>query len=169
MMSGLALFVLVLTGLFAADPARAKQVAFRHASTPFFLTVPDDWSTKTIENGLEITSPSQEVMMWVQAIAPQGMDAAMDDYIAYYEKQGIETTGELQEKQSEVRGVPVTNLWIPANWKGRPTVIRFLQVYPVSDSARTKNILVGLWTSPASHARYNEDILRIMMGTVAPP
>lgn len=160
---------LALAATLLLSPAVAKQVQFRNAGAAIPLTLPDSWTSKPIKNGLEIASADSEVILWVQGIAPDRINATMDEYIAYYESQGVQPTGPLQSHDSTIQGVPVTDMTVPATWKGRPTIVQFLQVAPVSDNAAGKVILVGYWASPAGDAKYKDAVSRILAETVVRP
>ena len=160
---------IALAAALLVTPASAKQVQFKNAGPAFSLTLPDGWTSEPIKNGLQISSADSEVIVWVQGVTPDRINATMDEYIAYYESQGVQPTGPLQSNQSTIQGVPVTDMTVPATWKGKPTIVQFLQVAPVSDSSTGKVILVGYWASPQGDARYKDAVSRIMAETVVRP
>lgn len=157
---------IALVAALTFTPVLAKQVQFRNAGPALNLTLPDNWTSSAIKNGIEIASADNEVLIWIQGIAPDRLNAALDEYIAYYEGQGVRPTGPLQSNQQTIQGVPVVSMTVPATWKGKPTIVQFLQVAVVSDNTAGKMILVGYWASPEGDAKHNDAVSRLMAETV---
>ncbi|GGH25550.1 hypothetical protein GCM10007036_32750 [Alsobacter metallidurans] len=149
-----------------ASPVFAKTYTFTNAGPAFPITIPDGWKVSPSKSGIEVATPDSEIIFWVQGLAPEKVDAAMDEYIAYFKGQGVTTSEQIEKTTETVNGVSVLDMNVPAKWKGAPTVVRFFMV-GVRPGVN-KVVLLGYWASPEADKARSAEMGQILTDIARP-
>jgi hypothetical protein len=167
LISSRALRAALLAGaLLAALPASAKVYAFKHTGHETRLTMPDSWSLTPINGGIQAQTGDGEVYIWVQAMTDSNVAPLIDEYFAYYKKQGVTFTGPTTNERGVIGGVAVRLMDAPATFNGKPTIVRFTFIDPKPGA--TGGLLIGYWASPQGDAANDTDVTRFMSDLLQP-
>lgn len=157
---------LVAGALLAALPALAKVYTFKRTGQNTPITMPDNWSVTAIKSGIEVKSGDGEIYIWVQAMTDANVTPLINEYFAYYKKQGVKFTGPTNDSSSVIGGVAVRLMDAPATFEGKPTIIRFTFTEPKPGAA--SGLLIGYWASPKGDRANNADVTRFMSDLLQP-
>lgn len=125
--------------------------------------VPDNWTVTTTDRGIELASPGEEVMMWMEVFAPAEVDAVKREHAAYFQGQGVRITGPAAERRTVTNGLVTIVQEIPATYNGAPTILAY-QVYGAED-APTQLMLITYWASPEGDKTFGPQVQSILTGT----
>lgn len=139
-------FSIVGLVLAATLPVLAKTALLQSGSTTLAFQVPDSWKVSTVQRGLEIKSPDEEIFMWVEAYRRSDLDKIKAEHGKYFASQGVAMIGEPKIKAEGKAKYGLAFMDIEATWKGKPTVLRYIMVEPTDASKRS--LIVSYWASP---------------------
>jgi hypothetical protein len=157
---------LLLPAPLIIPPAAAKIVTFSGTGAGFPINLPDNWRVKTIERGLEITSPDKEIYLWVEAIDATTVDRVVQSYFDYFKQQGVITSQPIAKKKDVIGGVDVILMDIPARSKGANTIVRLLIADPRPNER--KGLFIGYWASPKGDKQHEETMGGIITDLLRP-
>jgi hypothetical protein len=153
---------LVLSVLFAfalLTPAFAKTFKVPDEGAFASITIPDSWTTKEIDKGVESQSKDDEVYFAVEATDSKGLDKTIDEAVDFLKEQGV-TVDLKTQKQSEGKingmdGVDIT-------WNGKDKEGDAIISLTILAVKKDKALLITYWASPEgtkSHAKELDEIL----------
>ena len=101
---------------FISSNCEAKSFSIGDKRPVATVTIPDSWKTETIENGIEATSPDEEISLAIEAVEIKDVEQATREGIKYFADQGVKIDPSTQ-KQSETKmsGKPAIDI----SWKGK--------------------------------------------------
>jgi hypothetical protein len=154
----------LLLALALLTPAVAKTFKLPDEGSFASITIPDDWKSKEIDNGVESQSADSEVYFAVEATDAKGMDKAIEEAIAYLKGQGV-TVDEKTMKQSEgkingMNGVDVT--WNGTDKEG-PAIVSLT----ILEAKKDKALLITYWASPEGTKKH-EKVLGGILQSIKP-
>lgn len=151
LLAGMAVAVsLVFVAPLAAGAKTAKVPGL---DRPVSVEVPDDWTVKTVERGLEVKSHDEEIFLWIESYFERDLEKVKAEHGKYFAEQGIKVTGEAKITSHSMSGYGLAFLDLPATWEDDPTVLRYIMIEP-ADAAR-KRIIVSYWASPEADKAYD--------------
>lgn len=159
---GLSVLPLVATAL----PASAKTIVFKQTGRDMPLTLPDSWTVSPIANGLEIKGDDAEVFIWVQAVKDDAFSRTIDEYFAYFKKQGVTFTAKADQKQDTIGGIAVMLMDLAATYEGKETVVRF--IISNAKAGAAKGTVIGYWASPAGDKAHDAAVTTLMSDLLKP-
>jgi len=125
--------------------------------------VPDDWTVTTTDRGVELASPGEAVMMWMEVFSPTTVESVQREHDTYFQGQGVKVTGPAVERRTVGNGIVMTVQELPATYKGTPTVLAY-QLYR-AENAPTQIMLMTYWASPERDKKYATQVQNIVTGT----
>ncbi len=160
-----ALPLMTLT-LFTNGPATAKVLTFKGAGLPFPINLPGDWRVKNIDRGVEISSPDEEVYLWVEAVTADGVERVVDEYFKYFKQQGVTTRQPIDQQKHRVGEIDLIQMDVPATYQGAETIVRF--VITEARPNETKGLFIGYWASPKGDKTHDATMSGILADIVRP-
>jgi len=142
--SARAAFCLFLLGA-AAAPVSAKDVSFSSDSSKLTFSLPDNWEAKPMKRGLEIKSSDGEVFLWIESYRKSEAEIKAE-HGKYFQSQGVAFTGEPKITAQPAQGYGLAFMDMPATWKGKPTVLRYIFIEPAN--AAKNSMMLSYWASP---------------------
>ena len=123
------------------------------------ITIPDDWKSKEIDNGVESQSADDEVYFAVEATDAKGMDKAIEEAVKYLQGQGV-TVDDKTLKQSEGKingmdGVDIT-------WKGKDKEGDAIISLTILAAKKDKALLITYWASPEGTKKHSKELGAIL-------
>ena len=151
---------LVLTALIAwATPALAKTYDLPDANPAVSVTLPNGWKPTEVDKGVEATSPDGETYVAFETATAKGMEALIDEDIAFLTRQGVEIDRATQQSQDmAVNGVKVSMLHWTGKDKDGPTAVT-LGIFGVTDNLI---LLMTAWSSPAGDKAHGGELTTIL-------
>lgn len=146
--------LLAFAAPLAVTPASAEAFNITEADPVAVITVPDDWMGKKVTRGIQITTPDDEIYMWVELIPPNEIDAVQKEHSSYFDGQGVTVESAGETVQIEVNGRPWVISELKAKSKGEDSVIRYVAINPKVASG--KLILLTYWASLVGDKKYND-------------
>lgn len=130
----------------AVTPLAAKSLSLSAGTVSIAFDIPDNWESARVKRGLEIKSGDGEVFLWIESYPHADLEKIKAEHGKYFAQQGVSVTGEPKINAQDFPGYSLAMMDIPATWKGKPTVLRYIIVEP---KASTKNpIMLSYWASP---------------------
>lgn len=158
----LALLAFTLVSL-SAGPGMARTVAVVPGQVVGQAQVPDDWKVSKTDRGIELASPGEDVMMWIEVFSPAQVQAVKREHAAYFQAQGVRITGPVNEEQTTANGLVTIIQVMPATYNGAPTILNYL-VYG-AETAPTQLLLITYWASPEGDRTFRSQVNSILHGT----
>ena len=152
--------------LLANSPADAKALSFKGTGVAFPINVPDNWRVKNIDRGVEISSPDEEIYLWVEAVTTDSVERVIDEYFKYFSKQGVTTRQPVDQQKHTVGGVDLVQMDIPATYEGAETIVRF--VITEARPNESKGLFIGYWASPKGDKIHDATMSGIIADLVRP-
>ena len=149
----------LLVALALLTPAIAKTFKVPDEGSFASITIPDDWKSKEIDNGVESQSADDEVYFAVEATDAKGMDKAIEEAVNYLKEQGV-TVDEKTMKQSEGKingmdGVDVT-------WNGKDKEGDAIISLTILAAKKDKVLLITYWASPEGTKKHDKELGAIL-------
>ena len=135
----------LLLALALLTPSYGKTFKLPAEESIASITIPDDWKSKEIDDGVEAQSADDEVYFYVEATDAKGVEKSIEEAVKYLQGQGV-TVDDKTMKQSDgkINGMEVMEV----DWKGKDkdgaTEISLSIVVVTKD----KGLLVVYWASP---------------------
>lgn len=144
--SKLSLAVWLAFSTLITAPLAAKTVNMSSGQAKLSFTVPDNWESSAQRRGLEIKSNDGEVMLWVESYPQADLEKIKAEHSKYFKGQGVEVTGEPKITTQAAERYGLAFMDMPATWKGKPTVLRYILIEP-ADAAKQR-MMISYWASP---------------------
>ena len=157
---------LLLPAPLVIPTAAAKTVTFKGVGAGFPINLPDNWRVKTIERGIEISSPDREIYLWVEGIDASTVNRVVQGYFDYFKQQGVITRQPIAKKKDVIGGVDVILMDIPARYDGATTIVRLLMADPRPNER--KGLFIGYWASPKGDKQHDDTMGGIMTDLLRP-
>jgi hypothetical protein len=138
-------FLLAFSPL-AGMPLAAKTVSLTAQQSKLSFSIPDSWESATVKRGLEIKSNDGEVMLWVESYPQADLEKVKSEHGKYFQAQGVNITGEPKITTQSAERYGLAFMDMPATWKGKPTVLRYILIEP-SNAAKNR-MMISYWASP---------------------
>jgi beta-lactamase class A len=128
--------------LLLGSAAGAGEITFPSDAPVATLTIPDDWSPKETETGVDATSPDDAVYLSADVADAKSTDAVVKDALKYLQDQGV-TVDAASAKQTEgkLNGMPMFAVDWTGTDKDGPVSISLAAV-TVSDA---NNLIFTYW------------------------
>jgi hypothetical protein len=127
------------------------------------VEVPDNWTVNRTPRGIEIKSPDEEIIMWMEVFRPDQADRVRREHRDYFTGQGVRITGPAVEQESVTNGIRVLVQTLPATWNGAPTLLAY-QVYGAATTP-AQMLLISYWASPEGDRRYGQQVQAVLTST----
>lgn len=147
-------------------PAAAGSYAFKMSGASVPLAIPDGWQVSTIKNGIQVSRPDQEVIVWLQPATQESIGPLMDEYKSYFTKQGVTFAGAPKTEEHDLGSATALDMRFDAKWKGAPTVVVLSVVTRKGSPAGT--VLVGYWASPKGDKESDPQVSQLLGSLIAP-
>lgn len=149
----------LLVALALVTPSFAKTFKIPDEGSFASITIPDDWKSKEIDNGVESQSADDEVYFAVEATDAKGMDKAIEEAVKYLQGQGV-TVDDKTLKQSEGKingmdGVDIT-------WKGKDKEGDAIISLTILAAKKEKMLLITYWASPEGTKKHDKELGAIL-------
>lgn len=148
--------VLSLMMTVCASAASALTMTLTKSDPIVSIDFPANWDVGEIKRGVEAKSPDRDVYVWFEVFAPAEYDTLVGEHKAYFDKQGVQRTGEARVFSNEESGVRIKFSDFPSTWKGAPTVLRYVAMDFGLPSQ--KQILMSYWASPAGDKAHDATV-----------
>jgi hypothetical protein len=142
-----------------AGVAHAETMEVRPKAPIASFTFPDDWDTDRTPRGIQANTEDDEVYIWVETYLPNELETVVAEHNTYWAKQGVKITGR-DLKQHVENGVTVQVVSETATWKGKPTVLYYMEYDLALESKR--NILITYWASPEGNEENSAEVKSII-------
>jgi hypothetical protein len=154
----------LLFALALVTPSFAKTFKIPDDGAFAAITIPDDWQSKEIDNGVESQSADDEVYFAVEATDAKGMDKAIEEAVKYLQGQGV-TVDDKSMKQSEGKingmdGVDIT-------WKGKDKEGDAIISLTILSAKKEKMLLITYWASPEGTKKHDK-VLGAILQSIKP-
>lgn len=146
--------------LMTAGLAFGKTVTVVPGDEPVTVEVPSSWVSSEIKRGVEISTPDEEVMLWIESYIPAQFEKVLAEHNAYFKEQGVTITGEPEQEAKDFATYAVKFSTYPATYEGEKTVIRYISVGPKDESKR--RILLSYWATTDGDKDYDADTSKII-------
>lgn len=151
----------LVAGLLAFLPASAMAKTYKITpKNPVAeITIPDDWDTSTIENGIESTSDDEEIYFAVEMTSWKNLEKNVEEWAEWLVSKKVEIDPKSQKTEAfEVNGLKGVEL----HWKGKdedgPTEVS-LAIFQITEN---RALLVTFWGSEDGQKENADDLLKIM-------
>lgn len=157
---------LMTPSLLVSSPAAAKALTFRGTGVAFPINLPDNWRVKNIERGVEISSPDQEIYLWVEAVTTDSIERVIEEHFKYFQQQGVTIRQPIDHQTHKVGSVDLVQMDIPATYEGAETIVRF--VITEARPNESKALFIGYWASPKGEKAHDAILTGILADIVRP-
>jgi hypothetical protein len=140
-----------------AAPAWAKNFAFPKNNPSATVTIPDSWTTSTIDYGFSAKSPDGDVFFSVESESAKGLDKMMALNTQWMKDNKITATAKASEREFELNGIKATLVSFPATDENGETAVEFVFMPAPNDRV----IMLTLWASEAERKANEADIKSI--------
>ena len=111
-----------------------------------WISIPDQWEPKKIEDGVEGTSPDKETYVAAEVIEANDIEGALKEELQFFDKEKIKLKeGTQKEKKMEFSGLPAYDISWDATDADGPTHVSATLI-KISDS---KMLMVTYWGTEA--------------------
>ena len=155
----------LVLALFATSPF-ARQVNIPAGNPVVGIDIPNGWKTSATSRGIEVRSPDEEVFFWVEVYLPAQYDALVKEHETYFKGQGVVITGEANVSSSDEGGVKIQATNLPATWKGKKTILRYLAIDP--NLPARNQVLLSYWASPEGDKKHDPAFQKVLESLGAP-
>lgn len=124
------------------------------------IEVPDSWKIEDVKRGVELATDDEEVFLWIEAYAAADFEKVKKELGEYLVEQGIEIKGEPKIGAVDLGTYGLATLDFPADWKGAPTILRYLILEP-KNPAKSR-LIVSYWATPAGDKKYDAETQSII-------
>ncbi|PYJ09998.1 MAG: hypothetical protein DMF06_08020 [Verrucomicrobia bacterium] len=144
------LFVLAfLTPSFAKTFKIPEEKAFAS------ITIPDDWQSKEIDNGVESQSADNEVYFAVEATDAKGMDKSIEEAVKYLQEQGVTVDDKtMKSTEGKVNGMD----GVDVSWKGKDKEGDADISLTILAVTKEKILLITYWASPEGTKKHDKEL-----------
>jgi hypothetical protein len=115
--SSLACFALIVCLAFMATPGVAKTIKVTPEHPAAIVDIPDDWEVVDTKRGFGVKSPDKEVFFWVETFTPDQRASVVAEHVRYFNRQGVEITGEPKVSTHGDRTVSIQDTSLHATWR----------------------------------------------------
>jgi len=139
---------------------RAKTFELPDANLAAVIYLLDSWKPSEVENGVEATSPDGETYVAIEAATAKGMNALIEEDVAFLTKQGVvidRSTQQTHDMQSN--SMPAFLLHWTGKDKDGPTAVT-LGIFGVTDNLV---VLMTAWSSPAGDKANGAELTKIVV------
>jgi predicted Zn-dependent protease len=143
--------------------AMAKTVPVVPGQVIGQVEVPDSWTVNRTPRGIEIASPDEEVMIWMEVFRRDQGEAVMREHERYFQEQGVRITGPDTMQDSVTNGIRARVQSYPATWKGKPTILAY-QTYG-AETEPSRFLMITYWASPEGDRRYAAQVRSVVSTT----
>lgn len=151
---------ILLASALAMLPALAQAKAFKLGDDEAvaWITMPDTWEPREIDNGVEATSPDKETYVAAEIVAGNDLDKAGEEADKFFREQKITIKADSKvEKKTTVSGLPAYDINWDATDADGPTHVS-LTLVKVADE---KVLLLTYWGSAAGETSNKDDLAAI--------
>lgn len=150
-------------GCLLAVPVQARTFELPDENPAVKATLPNAWKPRTVEHGVEATSPDGETYVALETATAGRMERLIDEDIKFLSDQGVVIDRSTQQTQDmTLNDLPVSML----HWTGRdkdgPTAVT-LGIFGLSDNLV---LLMTAWSSPAGD-RTNGPALTSILNSIS--
>jgi hypothetical protein len=151
--------IALLFALALVTPTFAKTFKIPEEGSFASITIPDDWKSKEIDNGVESQSADNEVYFAVEATDAKGMDKSIEEAVKYLQEQGV-TVDDKTMKQSEgkVNGMEGVDI----SWKGKDKEGDAEISLTILIAPKDKVLLITYWASPEGTKKHDKELGAIL-------
>ena len=140
---------------------RAKNFELPDANPAVVVYLPNSWKPSEVEKGVEATSPDGETYVAIETATAKGMEALIDEDIAFLAKQGVVIDRSTQQSHDmQVNGMPSSLLHWMGKDKDGPTAVT-LGIFGVTDNLI---LLMTAWSSPDGDKANGAELTKILEG-----
>ena len=135
-------------------PAHAKSVTMNDIT----IELPDTFEVSDSKRGLKAQSSDKEVDLWIETYKDGEFDTVVDEYTKYFAKNEVVTSDEPVTTQTTGPSQHAVEImdYKNATWKGKPTVLRYVNVGPLG--SENKHVLFTLWASPSGDDAHGKEV-----------
>ena len=117
------------------------------------ITIPDEWKTEEIEDGIEATSNDGEVYLAIEETDSDSIKESMEEAMSYLKSKGVTVTeSSMKQEEGKLGEMDVVDI----SWTGKdedgPAKIS-LTIVAVT---KTKGLLLIYWASPQGEQKNKE-------------
>jgi hypothetical protein len=158
--SSLARLTVLMCLALLATPGLAKTVKVTATHPVAIVDIPDTWKVLDTKRGFRVKSPDEEVFFWIETFTPDQRAGVVAEHESYFMQQGVEITGDPEVSTKDDRTVSMKSTHLPATWKGKPTVLRYLLI-DLHLPSQTQ-ILLSYWASPEGDEEHDAAMDKII-------
>ena len=147
-------------GSFCLIPATADAKAFKLGDDVgvAWISIPDQWEPKPIDDGVEGTSPDKETYVAAEIVEAAELEDAVREELQFFDKQKIKLKENTKtEKKMEFSGLPAYDVAWEATDEDGPTHVSatFIKL------DGKKVMMVTYWGSPAGEKSNGKELQEI--------
>lgn len=110
------------------------------------VTIPDGWSPKAYDGGVEATSDDGKIYVAIEQVAAEDVKSATEEGIKFFAKSGVAIDADsLKTRDIKIGGLPAFDLAFTGKDKNGPANISLTLV---GTNAKSKFLLLYYWGSP---------------------
>ena len=147
--------MVVMALAFSTGFAQAGTVEVRPDAPVAEFTIPDSWETSHVNRGIQAISKDGEVDFWIEAYTPAEFDKLVSEHDVYWKDHDV-AFGARDSETRQMNGATVTMTNEHATWKGKPTVIYYLD-YHLGLPSKT-NLVFTYWASPGGDDSFRQEV-----------
>ncbi|WP_439573456.1 hypothetical protein [Phreatobacter sp.] len=153
--------VLALLAALFLMPVAASAATYQLGSPPFAeITLPDAWSPKVSERGVEATTDDDEIYVAVRPAGVASTEDAVKQTLSYLIEQGVKIDASTQRQQEgQIRGMPVVTLAYSGKDEDDEDIEISVSVIVVNPSA---TIVLTYWGSKEGERTYGAELAAIL-------
>jgi len=149
----------VLFALALVTPSFAKTFKVPEEGAFASITIPDDWKSKEIDNGVESQSADDEVYFAVEATDAKGMDKAIEEAVTYLHEQGVTVDDKsMKQREGKVNGMDAVDV----TWKGKDKEGDADISLTILAAKKEKVLLITYWASPEGTKKHDKELGAIL-------
>ena len=140
--------------LFAlALPASAKPVTINDIT----IDLPASFRASDYSRGIETKTPDDEVYVWFETYLKGEADTLIAEHGKYWKENDVAFPSAATERKIKSGDIDIKSLdFKDATWKGKQTVVRYLEMGPLG--AKAEMVLVTVWASPEGINAHGKDV-----------
>ena len=140
-------------------PALAKTFEVPDEESFASITIPDSWTSKEIDKGVEAQSGDDEVWFAVEATDAKGMDKTIEEAIDFLKEQGVTIDPKTQkQEEGKINGMEGVDL----TWSGKDKEGDAIISLTILAVAPDKVLLLTYWGSPEGTKKHASTLGEIM-------
>jgi hypothetical protein len=146
--------------LIGPAPAFAKSYTLPDDNAIAVVTIPDAWDTEEIDDGVESTSPDENVYVAVEVVDAENIEAGVKAALKYLIDNKVEIDPATEKRQQgKINDMDAITLGYSGKDEDGPTNVS-VSVIVVSDK---KMLLLTYWGTPDGEKANAEDLGKILM------